>query len=590
VPLLYNFKVISGKLRPADLGLPAQFREFREAQLIALDKFLSTDKKYQILDAPCGLGKSLLMAACGRGLGMIKKKKTAGERTIYSCHEKNLQAQVTSDFSHDLDGCTYAVELRGRVNYVCLKNRSLSCNECSKDMNNTSSCARCEYHECSARNTNADAPVIDQCPCVHKCAYRTAKEMAAKAEMAILNVPYYLAEANTPGSRFTGWPLAILDEADRTEQALMAHIGITIPDYIIRKLNLPLPPLINPIRQNETDEWLSQFVPAIKLRLGQIYNNTDPGAAAIREKKQLERLADQLIEFRDEEWDEWVVISPEETRDQPAVTWKPVRIKKQAAKYLWRHAERFLLMSGSILSSTHLAEDLGLDRAQVEYISIDASFPPETRPIFYIPVADMSAKNLNNNGERALGLMVKKTDEIISCHPNDKGIIHTSSYFFAKYFTEHSRHLDRLITHANAAEREDRIKIFMESPQALVMVSPSMERGFDGKDDLCRFIIVVKIPYPNPTDPQIARRLLESGGKVWYDHNVLRAIIQETSRGNRHERDYCEIYILDSSFGRLFYGTIDQNGRKHSGYSGIFPKYWKQSLHKVEVMSETGAK
>ena len=65
--MLYNFKVISGKLRPADLGLPAQFREFREAQLIALDKFLSTDKKYQILDAPCGLGKSLLMAACGSG-------------------------------------------------------------------------------------------------------------------------------------------------------------------------------------------------------------------------------------------------------------------------------------------------------------------------------------------------------------------------------------------------------------------------------------------------------------------------------------------------------------------------------------------
>jgi Rad3-related DNA helicase len=130
----------------------------------------------------------------------------------------------------------------------------------------------------------------------------------------------------------------------------------------------------------------------------------------------------------------------------------------------------------------------------------------------------------------------------------------------------------------------------MDSPESLVMVSPSMTRGFDGKNDLCRFIIVIKLPYPNPADPQIARRLQEPDGQGWYDYGVLREIIQETSRGNRHERDYCEIYILDAQFGKLFYGIVDQYGRKHSGYSGIFPKYWKQALHKVEVMSETGAK
>ena len=166
------------------------------------------------------------------------------------------------------------------------------------------------------------------------------------------------------------------------------------------------------------------------------------------------------------------------------------------------------------------------------------------------------------------GKLVKVTDKIISDHLNVKGLVQTTSYEFAAYFCELSLNGQRLITHTNANERDQCIKNFKESPLPLVMVSPSLTRGFDGKDDLCRFIVVTKIPYPNPQDPQISRRLREPGGQIWYTHNVIRTIIQETSRGNRHKHDYCETYILDMEFGKIF-----------SAYKGIFPKWWKAALN-----------
>jgi Rad3-related DNA helicase len=230
-------------------------------------------------------------------------------------------------------------------------------------------------------------------------------------------------------------------------------------------------------------------------------------------------------------------------------------------------------MSGTILSPGRLGADLGLDHTKVSYTSIDYAFPPATRPIYYTPIVEMTTRNLNINGRAAVwGTMVKKTDEIITNHPGVKGLIHTASYGLAEYFMQHSVHGVSLITHENAAERERSLNTFVESREPLVMVSPSMTRGFDGSDDLCRFIIVIKLPYPNPCDPQIAGRLLEPDGRVWYDYGVIRETIQETSRGNRHECDFCEIYILDGQFGKLF-----------DAYWRIWPRYWVAALQRENL-------
>lgn len=297
----------------------------------------------------------------------------------------------------------------------------------------------------------------------------------------------------------------------------------------------------------------------------------------------MERLTVKLDGLFAEDLDDWVVIPPDEKQAAPAVTWAPVNIKKHAAKSLWQHADQFLLMSGTILSHARLAGDLGLDPNEVKFISVDFSFPPQNRPIYFLPTADMTSSSLEAKGEEAVwGQVSQKADEIISAHPHVKGLVHTANYRLAQYFMEHSRHRGRSVTHQNAAAREECINSYKASEQPLVIVSPSLERGFDGSDDLCRFIIVLKIPYPNPYDPQIDCRLHQTDGQVWYILRVIRAIIQETSRGNRHNNDYCESYILDKRFSNIFYGEQDKWGYWHSGYQAFFPRYWKEALHNCE--------
>jgi Rad3-related DNA helicase len=573
---MHKFQIISEKLKPADLNLPSKFQVFRKPQLEALDDLSQKNQRYLFLNANCGAGgKTVIMAAFPRIRGMFIEKRPTGIRTIYTCHQKSLQAQVINDFSHDLTGTKYAVELRGRANYRCLKNRSLSCNECTKDKGNKfpKHCSSCQFVDCDARNPLGVVMPVDMCPCVHQCEYWTAKDKAANAELAVLNIQYFLSESNTADSLFSGWPLIVLDECDLTESVLMEHIGISLPVGILEKLSICSPPLANPISQQKTAEWLSEAISRMKSRIAEMRVHEDPDAANIREQKQFEHLMDRLLEFQYEEFDHWVVIPPDEKQITPCVVWKPVDIKKLAERYLWRHGDRFLLMSGTVLSHGRLAADLGLDPNKVAYTSMDYAFPPETRPIYYTPIVEMTSRNLTINGREAVwGTMVKKADEIIANHPHVKGLIQTASYSLAEYFIQHSVHGARLITHENAAERERSLNIFIESPKPLVMVSPSTTRGFDGREDRCRFIIVLKLPYPNPCDPQIARRLLDPDGRVWYDYGVIRETIQETSRGNRSERDYCEIYILDGQFGKLF-----------DGYWRIWPKYWVAALHREDL-------
>ena len=583
--MLNNLKVLPTQFKPVDLNLPAKFSAFNDNQLIALDNLLQNNSKCLCLQAPCGFGKSLESAAYGRALGMIIEKSSVGKRTIYTCHQKNLQGQIIADFSHDLTGKEYAAKLKGRGNYTCLKNRQLSCNECTRERGNrwAKHCASCEYIDCVARNIKGDSITVGECPCVPKCEYMTAKAIAGNAEFAVLNLPYFLAEVNTQNSIFSGRPLVILDEGDKTEEALMEYIGVSIPTFILKRIGLKLPPLGNPINQKETAQWVWGALPAMESKIREVSNYKDPSSSDIRYLKELDRLLGKLNDFCSEDLDDWVVIPPDDKQDRPSVIWKPVHIKKHAEKCLWSHGAKFLLMSGTILSPKRLADDLGLNPNEMSYVEVNSTFPPNTRPIYYLPTADMTSKNINQKGEEAVwGAALKKLDEIIVSHPNVKGLVQSASYRLAEFIVKNSNNRERLITHKNAAEREHCIKTLLKSHEPLVIVSPSLDRGFDGKDDLCRFIVVIKIPYPNPEDPQISRRLKEEGGQVWYDHKTICTIIQETSRGNRHEHDFCEIYILDEQFGKLFNGTVDKKGNRHSGYRAIFPRYWTEALHQGE--------
>ena len=91
----------------------------------------------------------------------------------------------------------------------------------------------------------------------------------------------------------------------------------------------------------------------------------------------------------------------------------------------------------------------------------------------------------------------------------------------------------------------------MKSKEATVLLSPSMTEGVDLKEDLSRFQIICKVPFPYLGDKLVRKKM--NKWYWWYDLQTAKTIIQSVGRSIRSESDSAVTYILDSSWER-FYG------------------------------------
>ena len=85
--------------------------------------------------------------------------------------------------------------------------------------------------------------------------------------------------------------------------------------------------------------------------------------------------------------------------------------------------------------------------------------------------------------------------------------------------------------------------------EASVLVAANLIEGWDGRDDLCRFVLMPKVPYPNLGDKRTALRKDEDQRS--YDHRALVAIVQGAGRGVRHKEDSGDTWILDAAWRQL---------------------------------------
>jgi Rad3-related DNA helicase len=114
----------------------------------------------------------------------------------------------------------------------------------------------------------------------------------------------------------------------------------------------------------------------------------------------------------------------------------------------------------------------------------------------------------------------------------------------------------RLISYTNIKKnsrnkpiREDVIQRLMDSENPLVLVAPSVDEGIDLPDDLCRFQIIYKVPYPDMGNKQIKARMKKDPD--WYAYKTVISLVQAYGRGMRHKDDYCITYITDSDINNV---------------------------------------
>jgi Rad3-related DNA helicase len=87
----------------------------------------------------------------------------------------------------------------------------------------------------------------------------------------------------------------------------------------------------------------------------------------------------------------------------------------------------------------------------------------------------------------------------------------------------------------------------------------------DFKDEMCRWQVICKMPYPNLGNKQIERRMSLDAG--WYQWKTVLRLVQTYGRGVRSASDWCDTYILDSNFSIL---------ARRSG--PLFPEWFQEAV------------
>lgn len=225
------------------------------------------------------------------------------------------------------------------------------------------------------------------------------------------------------------------------------------------------------------------------------------------------------------------------------------------AHFLLCHAKSKVFLSATIGNKEVFDDNIGIkligEKSNID--RIDSTFNFEKSPIVFHNHLKMNHANIDKNMKPMSELIVA----IISRYKDMKGIIHTGSYKNAeelmKYFPSDIK--KRCLAYKGAKNKNELLEIYMKSKDK-ILIGPTLTEGIDLPGDLCRFNIIMKVPYPNLTDKLVCAKmkLFEN----WYDSETSMSIIQSIGRGVRSSDDWCHTYILDACFYNLYAATKAQ--------------------------------
>ncbi len=557
-------------------------RSNQEKVLGEIDQALKSGYKYIFLEAPTGFGKSAVAVALSRFLG-----------SSHICTStKDLQTQYSKDFP-------YLYEVKGRNNFPCIVKEDMGI----KESCDYGPCLKEDEYDCLYKTRLSDYETklegtiyenIDIAKYALKkyhdktkqhsqlvqlqwkpCEYFHQKWISVKSSHTIYNYKYFLSDLFY-SSGVNKRKLLILDEAHTLESEVSTFKNFTInKEYLNRffpKLNLP------ENKPLDVDTYVD-FCTHLKERFydyinkGSLVGNDGDKKKAIdaSEKNLIDALAFEknLSVFLDDlksNKDNWLVtnmIKNDNDNKISRIKMEPLDVSNYFVD-IFDKGSVSLLMSATILSKDNLCKAVGLKKDQVKFIKIEESeFPVEHRPIYLMNVAWLSAKTMSES----LPHIAKVIDNLLSVHKNDKGIIHTTSYSQLQFIKNNisKNNFVRLIETNPKLDRNDMILKHFESLKPTVLISPSMYLGIDLKDDLSRFQIIVKVPYPDLTDKKIS--VLKQRNPKWYEWNTILRLIQAYGRSIRNSEDYANTYILDSSISFLL-----KNGKD------MIPKWFSEAI------------
>ena len=187
-----------------------------------------------------------------------------------------------------------------------------------------------------------------------------------------------------------------------------------------------------------------------------------------------------------------------------------------------------------------LAKRFGLSEDSYAIFDVPSSWDKRRSPIVFTDTASMTY----NNQAVAMNSILTEIDRILDAHPDQRGVIHTTSKAIADEIKNKCWNNNRMLTYNNTAEKLQLLDTLLESQRDAVLIGPSLTTGVDLADDRARFNIVVKISYPSMGSALWAKRY-DSAYHI-YVGEAASTLEQACGRTTRSSQDWSITYILDS--------------------------------------------
>lgn len=559
------------------LDKPGRKFKFRKGQFEAIRKVIQC---YQdgynnvVIDAPTGTGKSIIAMIVSKVLNKL------GKSGYIVTSDLGLQNQYEEDFKYFKTGFG---SVRGIDNYKCSLNG--------------------EIHSLGlCRSAGIKGKAKAELHCYNTCPYFVARNYAIEADTSLLNYSFHLLQQNYVNREnngangkgpFTKRDFIIFDEAHKIDTIVQNHFAPVISMASIELLNdfrkisteanndcnYYIPILENLMKEilneDNTDMYvfykLKEFFDEYSafsfhsviykeqiLKLFQIkggikrgIENYKPNYEQNKIIKSIDRHADICCKLEDYINDiekttiRNVVRTYGESETGKTITFKNIDESNLIRRTLLFKSKFKVYMSATFGEHRTYSNLIGM-YGKTKVIRLDNNFDFKKSPIYVSSKFDMSFKMKEN----FIIPQIKFIDNLLSYHDNERGIIHTVSYQFTQELLKNiKKNKKRLITYKNSKEKEEALEKFKKTKGA-VIIGPSMIEGVDLKDDLSRFQIFMKVPFPSLGDEFIKRKMkLHSD---WYNWKTMINIQQGIGRSIRNENDYAVTYCLDKSFVRMF--------------------------------------
>ena len=585
-----------------------EFRPYQREAIFSIIKNYRDKVKSQVISAPTGSGKSLIATISAGVIDIL-----FGGRSFIICSDLSLFQQYVDAI--DKNGLPFGY-IKGHQGYVCPKNGETLNNAPCKIQGKSfgeltgkkedvdtyfSDCARiCPYLQDKMKALKSKVTVMTYqfyllikhlpenpygnrefivCDEAHKIPdiiqSQYSLEITDKLVDNIFNIKEYIKNYDDVcDDSFINWnnenqvaQKSSLKEAFEQYYPSSEQFGFLIKDLSECENNADSERILSNISKyiGKYLNYCEGFVSSIRKML-----KDSPSLKLDKDKKKQYTLCKSIIDFNDDLDLYMDILNESDNNEMVKQTISGSSLAQKGVKLNCLHEDMLcqkffhdddvseVLLSATFPKIETYRENIGLkspfinDENQFYFEQIPSTFTFENSPIWVTSKCKMSYKEKKQN----LPIMVDKIIELLEKHKDERGIIQTGSYEFSKALVDKlpQKVKSRILFYNNTDEKRIVLEK-LEKKKNGVLVGPSLLEGLDLKDDLCRFIIVMKVPYASLGDALVAAKCKLIDG--WYSADAMCKVLQGVGRGVRNKNDWCVTYILDGCFIGLFYQNVN---------------------------------